>query len=238
MQQAVIFDMDGVLIDSYQAHFESWRLLGESAGYGVTEAQFAASFGRTSREIIADWWADSWDAAKQGGPLDADRVAAMDARKEAFYRELIEADFPAMAGVAELLHGLHQAGLAMAVGSSGPPENVAVVRRQLGDANHFAAAVTGADVTCGKPDPQVFLIAAQKLGVAPGDCAVVEDAPPGVQAAVAAGMTPIAITGTAPRSALAEAGARLVVDSLTELSPSLIRDLIATAQSQSQSQPA
>ena len=212
---AVIFDMDGVLVDSYHAHFESWLALARECGFEFTEGDFAATFGRTSRDIIAHFW---------GAGLPERRIAEMDARKEALYRDLIARAFPAMPGARELIRGLHGAGFALAVGSSGPPENVEVTMEGLCLRECFAAAVTGEDVTRGKPDPQVFLIAAGRVGVEPGRCAVIEDAPAGVEAANRAGMASVALTGTAPRPKLAHAD--LVVDSLAELSPESIADLI------------
>ena len=114
----------------------------------------------------------------------------------------------------------------LAVGSSGPPENVELVLEQLGAKHLFGATVTARDVTRGKPDPQVFLVAAARLGVPPERCAVVEDAPLGVAAANAAGMASIGLasTGRTVESLLA---AELVVGSLDKLSPQVIGELIA-----------
>jgi beta-phosphoglucomutase-like phosphatase (HAD superfamily) len=95
---------------------------------------------------------------------------------------------------------------------------------KLGRASRFSAQVTGADVTIGKPNPQVFLIAADRLSVAPERCAVIEDAPQGVEAANRAGMTSIAVLGTTTREKLAHA--KLVVETLDELTPRRIAALI------------
>ena len=215
--QAVIFDMDGVLIDSYQAHYQSWVELAEAEGLHVTEAEFAATFGRTTREIIARLWGS--------GRYDDAQIAELDRRKEAAYRRIIEADFPAMPGAGELLRSLHNAGFRLAVGSSGPPENVALVVERLAAKDLFEAVVTVEDVTRGKPDPEVFLIAARRLGVAPANCAVIEDAPAGVAAANAAGMASVGLlsTGRKPEDL---AAARAVVRSLGELSPQVLHDVI------------
>ena len=94
-QKAVIFDMDGVLIDSYRAHFESWRAVAAEHHRVYSEEQFAAGFGRTSREVIAEQW--------QGEPLSDERIGEIDRRKEWLFREIISADFPAMAGAVELM---------------------------------------------------------------------------------------------------------------------------------------
>ncbi len=213
---AVIFDMDGVLVDSYRAHFESWLAMARECGFEFTERRFAATFGRTSRDIIAHFW---------GEGLSDERIAEMDGRKEALYRKSISADFPVMDGARELIRALHEEGFKLAVGSSGPPANVAVTMQGLAREDCFAATVSGMEVTAGKPDPQVFLKAAEKLGVAPERCAVIEDAPAGVEAARRAGMAAIAITGTAPREKLAQR-AHFVVESLPQLSVEIIARLI------------
>ena len=214
---AVIFDMDGVLVDSYQAHFESWRAVAAEEGLAITEAQFATTFGCTSREIIAAMWGK--------GHYDDGQIAALDERKEAAFRQIIEADFPVMPGATQLLRSLHGAGFALAVGSSGPPENIDLVLDRLEARALFSAVVTGMDVTRGKPDPQVFQIASERLAVPPARCAVVEDAPPGVAAANAAGMTSIgfASTGRTPQQL---SDADLTITSLGELSPEIVRSLV------------
>ena len=148
-------------------------------------------------------------------------------RKEALYREIIARDFPVMAGAPELVRSLQVAGFKLALGSSGPPANVAVAIEGLGLGECFSVIVTGDEVTRGKPDPQVFLVAAEKLGVAPGNCAVIEDAPAGIEAASRAGMASVALTGTAPADRLATAD--LVVRRLDELTPGIVTKLISRA---------
>lgn len=210
----VILDMDGVLVDSYRPHFESWNRMANAHGLAVTEQQFAATFGRTTREIIKTLWPDS--------VADED-IDAWDREKEAAYRDILREHFPEMPGAAALVEALHEAGFALAIGSSGPPENVEVVRQSLPDV--FDAVVTAVDVTHGKPHPEVFLKASSKLQVRPIRCAVIEDAPDGVAAARRACMAAVAITGTASWNELAKQ-AHLVVDSLADLSPARITRLI------------
>ena len=215
----VIFDMDGVLVDSYQAHWQSWHFMADELGKGLTEAQFVSTFGRTSREIIAEHWG--------ANSLTPEEIAEFDRRKEALYRELVDRDFPAMDGASELIRALSGAGFRLAVGSSGPPENVALAVERLGAGQYFNTLVTGRDVTRGKPDPQVFLLAAERMGVAPADCAVVEDAPVGIAAANAAGMASIALLSTGHTAESVKA-AKLIVNSLRDLSPERIAGLIGT----------
>ena len=211
----VIFDMDGVLYDSYEPHLERWTRLYSDLDVTYSEAEFAADFGRTSRDILRRRFGEDF-------PLE--KIRALDERKEALFREVLQGDFPTMDGAVQLIDSLVTDGFSIAVGSSGPPENIALCLEKLSCCEKFAAIVTGADVSRGKPDPQVFQMAASRMNVSPDSCAVVEDAIHGVEAANRAGMVSIGLTGTVDRTALVSA--KLVVDSLKELSPILIRDLI------------
>ena len=214
-QLAVIFDVDGVLTDSYRPHFLSWQRLMSELDVEFTEENFRATFGRTNPDIFQQLYP---------GELSAARMAELGERKEVLYREIIQQEFYPMPGAVELVDALAADGFLLGVGSSGPPENVALTLAKLDRAERFAAVITGADVTRGKPEPEVFLKGAERLGLPPAQCAVIEDAPQGIEAANRAGMTSIAITGTAPREALAHA--KLVIDSHAELSPGRIAELI------------
>jgi len=213
MQIAVIFDVDGVLVDSFAAHRDSWIEAAAEAGVEMTEEQFAATFGRTSREIIRAFWGDGLDEAAMRG---------IDERKEALYRRRVADDLPIMDGAIELVDALHADGIHLGVGSSGPRANIDLTLEGLGRANRFEAVVTGQDVVRGKPDPEVFLLGATRLGIPASRCAVIEDAPAGIAAARAAGMLAVALLGTATREALADAD--LVVASLRELDAGTFRE--------------
>lgn len=213
----VVFDMDGVLVDSYRAHYESWCRLAESQGRRISWQEFDATFGRTSREVIAALWPDV--------AADPRQVAAWDRCKEALFREILAVDFPAMPGAVRLVRQLWEAGIPVALGSSGPPENVAMVLERLGIRPLLAAVVTGAEVRRGKPDPEVFLLAALRLGIPPQRCVVVEDAPAGIEAAHRAGMLAIGVLSTGRRR-YQLAKAEHMVGSLDELSPRHLWDLV------------
>lgn len=219
MDLAVIFDVDGVLVDSYNAHYQSWQLFCGERGLEMTHAQFIATFGRTSREIIKELWPNH--VASEAA------VAELDDRKEALFRELLAHDFPTMDGAVELIDRLHDEGVLLAVGSSGPPENVGLVLDALGRRSVFGGVVTGDDVTRGKPNPQVFLLGAERLGASPSNCVVIEDAPVGVAAAHAAGMKCVAVVSTGRVWEKLDS-ADLIVDSLRELNPQIIRGLISS----------
>ncbi|MBT4867016.1 MAG: HAD-IA family hydrolase [Planctomycetaceae bacterium] len=130
-----------------------------------------------------------------------------------------------MDGAFDLLSALHAADFALAVGSSGPADNVQMVIEKLGAVDFFSAAITGSDVDRGKPDPQVFQLAAERLGVSANRCVVVEDAPVGIAAARAAGMKCIGIASTG-RTREELRAADLVVGSLREVSVVDFRELI------------
>jgi beta-phosphoglucomutase len=216
--QAVIFDLDGVLIDTYRAHYESWRDAARRRGIELTEDGFARTFGRTSREIIRGIW--------QVPDLDEAAVQAFDDEKEKCYREIVARHMPVMPGAVELIDALREAGFRIAVGSSAPPENVDLALRSLGP-DRFDAVVNGRDVTKGKPDPEVFLLAAMRVGVEPSRSVVVEDAAPGVQAARRAGMAAVAFVSTGRSETDFDSDhPDLIVRSMAELSPRCLWSLI------------
>jgi beta-phosphoglucomutase-like phosphatase (HAD superfamily) len=212
----VIFDMDGVLVDSYRTHLESWRIAGAERGVEMSDVDFARTFGRTSVDIIGLLWPGKFNDAE---------ARQFDCDKEAACRRLFAEKFPEMDGAGELIGALHESGFRIGIGSSSSPENVDLVRRLLGNGRFVTASVNGSDVTRGKPDPQVFLKAAEKMKIVPGRCAVVEDAMAGVEAARRAGMAAIGLVGTTPAEKLA-AQAHLVVDSLRKLTPAIIQRTI------------
>lgn len=214
--RAVIFDMDGVLIDSYDAHFESWQRLSAERGVVYPEETFATGFGRTSHEVFRELWPERNLSEKQ--------IVDLAERKEVLFREALARSFPAMDGASELIAALNNSGWRTAIGSSGPPDNVLLVAKQLRVADLMGAFVTLNDVKRGKPDPQVFLVAAEKLNVDPKRCIVIEDAPVGIQAAHAAGMACVAICSTGRRRDQLQQ-AELVIDTMREISPPRLEEL-------------
>lgn len=223
----VIFDMDGVLVDSAQAHRRSWQLLAEQTGRTITDQQFASTFGQPSRQIIRQLW---------GPHLTDQLVAELDQRKEQIYRQLIAHRIPTMPGALDLIRRLQQAGAKLAIGSSGPPANIDLVIDSLGIRQSFSAIVTGMDVTRGKPDPEVFLLAAKRLQLPAHRCAVIEDAPAGILAAHRAGMAAVGLVGTHPPEKLASAD--LLVHSLDQLDPHCLRSLVDRPSTRTHSCPA
>lgn len=217
MTAGVIFDMDGVLVDSAEAHLESWVVLGRNHGFDIPREVFHDSFGQSGRDIIRLIF---------GEALDAEGIRDRVAEKEAIYRDLIRGRAPLMEGVRDVVQDLHEAGYRLAVGTSGPPENVDLILEEADIAAYFMATVNGFDVERGKPAPDIFLKAADRLGLAAGRCVVVEDAPVGIEASVAAGCPAVGLAGMHAREALLESGATRVVERLVDLTPALVAEIL------------
>ncbi|MFH0942088.1 MAG: HAD family phosphatase [Chloroflexota bacterium] len=204
--RAVIWDMDGVICDTGPYHYRSWRKVMAERGVTLTEECFRRGFGRRNDAIIR---------GLLGGEVPPEEIEKISRKKESFFRRIVRGRLEPLPGVLTLLDSLHNAGYRMALASSAPLTNINLILRELGIAGFFEAVVSGEDVTEGKPSPQVFLLAAARLGVAPAGCLVIEDAVAGVTAARRAGMLCLAVTNTHPAKRLA--AARLVVSSLAEV---------------------
>ncbi|MDE0888765.1 MAG: HAD family phosphatase [Phycisphaerales bacterium] len=217
---AAIFDLDGTLIDSYEAHHRAWKAVCLAHSIDLTPAQFAWSFGRTNPSIIDRIWPDAGLPA----PDEESRNAIADAKETDFRREL-EQSFPTMLGAPGLLADLSRSGWRLAIGTSAPRGNLETALRYLPHADQFDATVCGDEVVHGKPDPEVFLLAAERLGIEPQRCVVIEDAGPGIDAARAAGMTSVGLVSTG-RTPDELDHAHLVVRQLTELNSERLEALI------------
>jgi beta-phosphoglucomutase len=212
--------MDGTLVDTAELHFQSWRETCRELGRDFDRADFAATFGRRNPEIHAVLFGDRF------GPQEVDKIGS---RKEEHYRALARAGVTLLPGVADLLAGLAQEGFRQAIGSSAPRANLELILELTGIAKYFGAVIGMEDTTRGKPDPQVFLVAAERLGVPPERCVVFEDAVAGVEAARAGGMRCVAVRFVAhhPELKLRQAGADLVVSSLEEVDSAGVVRLLA-----------
>jgi beta-phosphoglucomutase family hydrolase len=204
MTKAVLWDLDGVLVDTAPFHLQAWQELFQSLGKGFAEADFRRTFGLRNDAILGDIL----------GELTLAEIERLAQEKEELYRQKIGGKVTAIPGAVELLRRLQQRGKKSAIVSSTTRENVRMVLASLGLEGAFEAVVAEEDAPKGKPDPQGFLVAAEKLGVAANECAVIEDAPGGLEAAKRAGMRCIGVTTSRPREGLAAAD--LVVDSLEE----------------------
>lgn len=216
---AVIWDMDGTLVDTAELHFRAWKQLADSRGWPFSRQDFDDTFGRRNPEIIHQLFGTQFS--------DAD-IAAIGAAKEDMYRAAARGGVQLLPGVRSLLEELQRAGFAQGIGSSAPRANLELILELTATRDIFQTVVAMEDTTRGKPDPQVFQIAAQRLGALPPRCVVIEDAVAGVQAACAGGMRCIAVTfvGHHPAAKLRAAGADLVVDTLEQVNVAIVRELL------------
>jgi len=208
---AVIWDVDGTLVDTAKMHFDAWVRLAGEMGRPFSKDDFAATFGRRNPEIIRYLFREEFTDPQ---------VAEIGERKETYYRTVAETGVELLPGVRSLLKDLHRLGVHQAVGSSAPRANLDLILKITKSDEFFEAIVGMEDTTRGKPDPEVFLVAARKLGIPPSRCIVFEDAVAGVQAAKAGGMKCVVVTfaGHHPAERLREAGADRVVKCFTETS--------------------
>jgi beta-phosphoglucomutase len=211
--QAIIWDLDGVILDSSEEHRLAWHRMAKDEGLPFTDEQFWATFGMRNDRIFASLWKE----------IPAKRILELAERKEAYYRELIREKATPLPGAIELLNELRTAGYPQALASSTPLKNIEVISEALHLDTYLDALISGESVPHGKPAPDVFLKAAQTLGIAPEHCLVIEDAVAGVQAAHAGGMQCLAVIGDRDLTGLR--AAELSVKDLTEVNLARIQEL-------------
>jgi len=195
-KRAFIFDMDGTIVDNMDFHTKSWITFFERRGHAIEpDAFFRDTAGRQGHEIMRTYLGDH---------LSAEEDALLNSEKEALYRELYGPHLAMVAGFDQFLVRARERDVALAVATAAPNDNIAFTLDGLDLRHRFDAIAGAADVARGKPNPDVFLLAAQRCGVAPADCIVFEDAPLGVEAARRAGMRAVVLTTTLPAAAFAE----------------------------------
>lgn len=208
MTTALIWDMDGTLVDTAALHWAAWQQLAGELGIPFTAEHFRVTFGWRNPEIFEYLAPGRWTPAE---------MLALGERKEQAYRHAAERHgVSLLPGVRPLLEAAAKEGLKQAIGSSAPRANLDLILDLTASRSYFRAVVSGEDTQRGKPDPEVFLLAAARLGAGPAECVVIEDAVAGVQAARSAGMRCVAISrpGHHAPERLAAAGANLIVPSL------------------------
>lgn len=212
----VLFDWDGVIIDSSRQHERAWELLASEEGLDLLPGHFKSGFGKKNEVIIpALGWGDD--------PAEVRRLAD---RKEELYRGLVAAEgVLVLPGVRDLLAALKEEAIPRAVGSSTPRGNLDALFAVTGLDVYFDAVVCGSDVIHGKPDPEVFLKGAASLSLSPRRCVVVEDAFAGIEAARRGGMKVVGVSTTNPLESLK--GCDLAVTTLAELTPMRLAGLFS-----------
>ena len=220
MLRAVIFDWDGVVVDSSAHHERSWEIVAESRGLPLPKDHFKRGFGKKNNVIIPDLgWAST-----------PGEIEALAREKEESYRALVrEHGIAPLAGVRELLAALQNENIPAAIGSSTERANLDLLLDLMDLRRFFQVIVSGEEVTHGKPDPSIFLLAAERLGHAPRYCLVIEDAHVGIEAAHSAGIPVLAVATTHPLSELQDADA--AVESLMDVSIETLRNVGASKKS-------
>jgi HAD superfamily hydrolase (TIGR01509 family) len=201
---AVIFDCDGTLVDSEPLARTAWQRALSPYGYVLTDDDAEASVGLPYPRVHA-YFAERVD-------LPAAEPFWSEFTGELF--ALIDSDLVRFDDAVDAAHELRERGIPVAVASSSPRERLHRTLTRAGLLDAFDVVVAGDEVANGKPAPDMFLLAAERLGVPPGECIVIEDSPPGVQAGLAAGMTTLAVCRV-PGTEASLANADRVVDSLT-----------------------
>ncbi len=215
MIQGAIFDMDGVLVDNARYHIKAWKVLGREIGRDLTDVQVRRVFGQRNSEMLQALF----DKA-----LAPDHVVRYSERKEAIYRGLIAPELTPVPGLIEFLEELKRDRFKAAVATSGPDENVDLVMTRLSLRPWFDAIVTGAEVSRGKPDPDIFLLAAARLGLDARECIVFEDSTSGIEAARRAGSPCVALATTHSREDLKALSVYRVISDFCRLHPADLRN--------------
>jgi beta-phosphoglucomutase len=203
--RGVLWDMDGVLVDTGEFHFQSWLAVLPDYGIPYDREAFERTFGMNNAGTLR---------ALTGRELPPEVVAEIAARKEQTYRASLRGRVTALPGAQAWLARLKERGYRQGIASSTPQANIDVVVSELGIAGYFDVILSGSDMPP-KPDPAVFLAVAAQIEVPPQRCVVVEDSRAGVEAARRGGMRCIAVTTTNPAEALRTAD--VIVDRLDEL---------------------
>lgn len=211
--QAVLWDMDGVIVDTYEGHFISWKQALDEVGQAYDEDIFRRTFGMNNRLIMATVF---------GRELEEEFIQKVSDRKEELFRRDIKGKVQTLPGVLDWLERFRELKLKQAVASSAPQANIDALLTELKIRDYFQAEAAGATLK-GKPDPAVFLLAAELLGVDPHNCLVIEDSIAGVQAAKSAGCQCVAVLTTNQASDLGKAD--LIVKDLSYLTLEQVKSL-------------
>ena len=215
---AVLFDMDGVLVDNTDFHINAWLHFSRHYGHPLTRAQYLENInGRVSADAMAYMF---------GSPVSAEDLVAFTEEKEGIYRDLYTPHLRPTMGLIPFLDALKAANVRLAVGTSAPVSNVQFTLDGLSIRAYFDAIVDSGMIRHGKPNPEIYLTAAERVGVDPARCVVFEDAFAGVEAGMRAGMAVVALTTTHTRDELAGTGAALIVDDFTKLTVGTVQALV------------
>lgn len=203
---AVIFDMDGVVVESNPYHRKAWKGFFKNHGFQITEKDFKLHInGRTNSDILTHYF----------GRLSKEQIKRYIEEKEIFYRRFIEHSMKSPKGLYDFLAMLESKDIPLAIATSAPPENVKFILTKLKIKRYFDAIVDDTMVSAGKPDPEIYLKTAKMLNFPPKRCIVIEDSLSGIKSGLNAGMKVIGITTTHTKKELSIAD--MVIDDFSEL---------------------
>jgi HAD superfamily hydrolase (TIGR01509 family) len=216
LPEAILWDMDGVLADTNKLHIQTWEKALHEQGLPFDRTKFSQIFGLQNTDLVP---------ILVGKSLNDRQMKAIADKKEAYFRKILPGQLKLLPGVLDWLIRFNNWGCKQAVASSAPAENVLALVDELGIHKYFDALVTPGSLP-GKPNPAVFLLAANQLGVSPHRCIVIEDSIPGIEAARRAGMYCIAVTTSHPAEVLTKAD--IIVESLERLAVEQVVNLDQT----------
>lgn len=210
--------MDGVLVDNTDFHINAWIQFAHHNGLTLTREQYVEHInGHVSADSMAYVF---------GHPLSAAELETRTEEKEHIYRTLYLPHRQPLTGLLDFLTAMQAVGVPMAVGTSAPVSNIGFTLDGLALRPFFKTIVDASMVTHGKPDPEIYLKAAEQLNMDPARCVVFEDAFAGIEAGLRAGMVVVALATTHTRAELATSGAALTIDNFTGLTPASIEQLL------------
>lgn len=218
MLRGLLFDMDGVLVNNLEVHRAAFAEFFRRYGVNRTFEELNRHFGRGNDDIMGDLMPAN--IVKRVG------IRELGYQKEAIYRELYAPIIEPQPGLISFLEEAYAKKLCCAVGSSGYRVNVDFVLEKCDIAHYFEAIVAGDEVTRCKPDPEIYLTAAGKLGLQPAECVVFEDAEAGIEAAKRAGMRVVALATTFDREFLSRTDADIIVDDFRDVDVEMLRRLV------------
>lgn len=215
---AVIFDMDGVIVDNMEYHKRAWAIFLEKHAPDIELEEFSRHFGKVNRDLLKIVFKRE---------ITAEEESRFGEEKETIYREIYADHIVPLSGLLDFLDSLKENSVKTAVATAAPRVNMDFVFEKTGLRKYFDVLIDATEVTRGKPDPEIYLKAAQRLGCLPDSCLVFEDSFPGVQAARRAGMKVVVLATSHPAESLK--GAERVIKDFTEISLDAVRDYLMMA---------
>ena len=212
---AVIFDMDGTLVDNNPYHVKAWQAFYQKRGRELSLDEYKQNInGRVAKDIFPYIFERE---------IEPDEIVLLSDEKESLYRELYKPHIKPIDGLVPFLEELQNAGLPMSIATSGLPVNIDFLFEHLVIKKYFQSIIDASQITKGKPNPEIFLKAAQSIPADPLSCVAFEDSVSGIAAAKAAGMKVVALTTMQKRGFIQQAD--LIIDDYTQVNLTMLREL-------------